>query len=289
MTDKKPVTLLIDGDVVAFIAAAAVQHTLEDDYGYIWPFANKAEGEAAVENILYGTMQRLKADGFEVYLSHEGNWRKLYDPLYKANRKDTVRPLLLAHLRDYLREKHEAEAWNGLEADDVVSIIATSERRDEEHIIVCGRDKDFGCIPGRYHDISKGDDKVVETTLEEANRFHLVQTLAGDRVDNYGGCPGIGMTRAKQILEDPHVLRPSKGIVTRGPRKGEETTRWIGEPTKDLWACIESHYAKAGLGSEDALRNARLAYILRAEDYDMKTGRITLWEPDFLRRSNEGF
>lgn len=275
-------TLLIDGDVVAFIAAAAVQHTLDDSFGYIWPFANKAEGEAAVENILYGTMQRLKADGFEVYLSHEGNWRKLYDPLYKANRKDLARPLLLSHLRDYLREKHDAEAWNGLEADDVVSIIATSTRREEEELVVCGRDKDFGCIPGKYHDISKGDDVVIETTLEEANLFHLVQTLAGDRVDNYGGCPGVGMERAKRMLAEPHTLVPTKGIVTRGPRKGEETTRWIAKPTEDLWACVVSQYLKAGLDEEDALRNARLAYILRAEDYDQKTGRITLWEPSKL-------
>lgn len=280
-------TLLIDGDVVAFIAAAAVQHTMEDSYGYVYPFANKAEGEAAVENIIYGTMQRLNADGFEVYLSSDTNWRKEIDPQYKANRVASVRPLLLSHLREYLRHKHDAETWHGLEADDVLAIIATSDRREAEDLVICGRDKDFKGIPGRYHDISKADAEIMESDEEQANLFHLTQTLSGDRVDNYGGCPGIGGTRAKAILDEPHILIPKQGIVTRGPRKGEPVTRWMSEPTNDLWACVVSQYEKAGLGADDALRNARLAYILRAEDYDMKTGRITLWSPEKLKHTQK--
>lgn len=274
--------LLVDGDVIAFIAAAAVQNTWEDTAGYVWPFANTAEGEAAVENLLHGLKFNLRADDMRVFLTHEVNWRKQLDPEYKANRKDSVRPLLLSRLREYLREKHGAETWANLEADDVVSILGTEDVENETRII-CGKDKDFLGIPAPYHRL--GDDKgaIVEPTLAEANLFHLAQTLAGDRVDNYTGCPGLGMERAQRLLEDPVVLKPTKGIITRGKNKGQEVTKWVSEPTDDLWACVVSQFLKAGLTEDDALRNARLAYLLRAEDYDQQTGRITLWVPEKLK------
>lgn len=279
--------LLFDGDVIAFVAAAGVQHNLEDSFGYIWPFANVAEGEAAVENMLSTTARKLAPEGdfeVEVYLSDpEANFRKEIFAGYKENRKGNVRPLLLAKLKDYLRAEHGAVHWDGLEADDVLGILSTSSPYDT---IIVGRDKDFLTIPGRYHRIKHFDGAgapiITTTTLADANRWHLIQTLAGDRTDGYDGCPGLGMERAARIIDDPHILKPTKGIVTRGPRKGVEITKWVGEPTDDLWACVVSHYEKEGLTEEDALRNARLAYLLRADAYDMDTGRITLWVPDTL-------
>ena len=38
-------------------------------------------------------------------------------------------------------------------------------------------------------------------------------------------------------------------------------------------------FHKAGLTEEDALVQARVARILRADDYNFKNGEITLWEP----------
>lgn len=282
------VTLLIDADVVAFTAASAVQHTHEDSFGYVMPFANKAEGEAVVDNMLLGLELDFKATHMRLILSDPvANWRRDVWPAYKANRSATMRPLLLDYLKQYVRDKYKAEHWPELEADDVLGILNTEPQGYEGKRILVGRDKDFKTIPGLYHRLKdydrSGKPIVSEITEWEATRFHMYQTLKGDMTDGYPGCPGIGDKRAEELLDNPVLLRPTEGVVTRGPRKGESTTRWVSEPTKDYWAMIVSHYRKGGQTEEDALVTARLANILRHDQYDRDTGEITLWTPNRLR------
>lgn len=280
--------LLVDGDIVAFVSSAAAQRNLQDEYGYVRPFANTVEGEALVENMLWSLKVGLKADSFEVYLSDpEHNWRREVDPTYKTNRVGE-RPLLLDYLKDYLREKHGAVHWDGLEADDTLSLLMTSPALGTNQRLVCvGRDKDFKSIPGLHHSWKQdvdlaGNMKVREVTQWEADRFHMIQALAGDRIDGFNGCPGIGMDRAATIIDNPTRLVPQEGVKTRGVNKGEAVTRWIAEPTRDYWACIVSHYRKQGLTEDDALVTARLARLLRHGEYDRETGAVTLWTPDKL-------
>jgi len=281
--------LLIDGDVIAFMAAAAVQHVVEDSFGHVSHFAIKAEGCVVAKNIVHGLKQQLKADSFEVILSDpKDNWRHLVDPAYKTNRVGE-RPLLLDILKQYLRDELAACHWPGLEADDTLSILMTDpddnrEAHNEGVRKVCvGRDKDFKSIPGLHHSIKQDlPGKVREISQWEADRFHLIQTLAGDRVDGFPGCPGIGMTRAESIVDNPVRLVPKPGVKTRGVNKGESVTRWMAEPTRDYWACIVSHYRKAGLEEKDALVTARLARLLRHGEYDRETETVRLWTPDLL-------
>lgn len=282
--------LLVDEDIVAFVSSAAAQRNLQDEYGYVRPFANTVEGEALVENMLWSLKVGLKADSFEVYLSDpEHNWRREVDPTYKTNRVGE-RPLLLDYLKDYLREKHGAVHWDGLEADDTLSLLMTSPALGTNQRLICvGRDKDFKSIPGLHHSWKQdvdlaGNMKVREVTPWEADRFHMIQALAGDRIDGFNGCPGIGMDRAASIIDQPVRLVPQEGVKTRGVNKGEAVTRWIAEPTRDYWACIVSHYRKQGLTEDDALVTARLARLLRHGEYDRETGAVTLWTPDKLPR-----
>lgn len=284
-------TLLIDGDTVAYIAASAAQNTIEDHQGFITPFANVHEGQALVDNIILGLMRDLEAHGMQAYLSDpEANWRHQLMPDYKGNRDHSAmaRPLLLGRLKEYLRSAYEASHWAGLEADDVLGILATTPDLYPGETIVVGRDKDFRTIPGLHHQI--GTDKhgvIKEVTLASADFFHLVQSFAGDRIDGYPGCPGIGMERATKILADPVILEPEHGVVTRGARKGQATAKWMPKPAHgNLWACIVSHYRKAytisGISKdpeEAALLTARMARILRAPDYNKETGAVTLWVP----------
>lgn len=302
--------LLIDGDIIAFISAAACQNTVEDGYGYVYPSANKTQGQVLVDNLLFGLMQGLDASSHNVILSDpKDNWRHQIDPNYKGNRDPAMKPLLLGFLKDYLRESYEAFHLPGLEADDTLGIIATAppgtpsarfegitrapQPGDPEddgsppRVIVVGRDKDFKQIPGLHHqwkDLdANGKLRVREVSPWEATRFHLIQTLGGDAVDGYPGCPGLGMERATRVIDDPILLVPQPGVKTRGVNKGEAVTRWFSEPTADYWACIVSHYRKAGLTEEDALRTARLANILHHDQYDRSKERITLWEPGRLK------
>ena len=71
-------------------------------------------------------------------------------------------------------------------------------------------------------------------------------------VDNYPGCPGVGKVTAKKLLD------------------------------KDCsWGAVVDAYGKKGLTEQDAIHQARLAYILHREgDYDWETGEVRLWTPE---------
>jgi DNA polymerase-1 len=282
--------LLIDGDVIAFVAAAAAQKVYMDAFGIVQPFAHRQEGEAICDNLIGGLLSGFSTDNFEVYLSDpHANWRKEVMPSYKANRVEDwagqTRPLLLPYMKGYLTDKYKAVFWPELEADDVLGILSTAD--DSGESIICGKDKDFKTIPGRYHRLkdfdSKGKPVVNEITKWQATRFHLYQTLKGDPVDGYPGCPGIGDTRAEEVLDHPVVLTPQPGVKTSGKNKGDPTVKWVSEPTTDLWAMVVSQYRKAGQSEKEALLNARVANILHNDQYDRETKEITLWTPSRIR------
>lgn len=287
------VTLLIDGDVVAFTAASAAQHIHEDGFGFVQPFANRHEGEAIADNIIIGLEQLFSATHFKVVLTDPvENWRRGIWSAYKQNRAKNFRPLLLDKLKDYLRAKYGAFHWDSLEADDVLGILSTAPGEDKR--ILIGKDKDYLTVPGFYHRLrdldAKGKPVVKEVTPWEAQRYHLLQTLMGDQVDGYPGCPGIGAKRANELLDNPVLLTPQAGVKTRGVNKGESTTKWVAEPTRNLWAMVVSHYRKGmDAGPQEAekaaLVSARLAYILHHEDYDRETQSIRLWTPEKLRQA----
>lgn len=282
-------TLLIDGDILAFVSAAAAQRAIGnpqvDDSGCIYAFASLPEGIAIMENMLGSLKAKLNATGACIALSSSSNWRKEVLPSYKSNRDELSKPVLLGHLKQHLRDAHGAESVEGLEADDLVGIWATAfDDGFMDQRICVSRDKDFQGIPGFHHTLgdlrSDGTPRVREVTEWQAKRFHLVQCLSGDRIDGYGGCPGLGMARAAAIIDDPKRLVPRAGTITVGKNKGKSVTRWFAEPTNDYWACIVSNYLKAGLTEHDALLTARVAKILLAEDYDFKKGVVRLWTPE---------
>lgn len=288
MPDPAQTTLLIDADIIAFTAASAVQKISEDEFGFVVPFANRHEGEAVVDNMLGGLQTLLGATHFKLVLTDPAeNWRRAVLPSYKAFRKDSFKPLLLERLKDYMRDKYGAFHWASLEADDVLGILMTEPQDYPGKRILVGKDKDFLTIPGDYHrigDLDINGKPVIRTTSKwETIRYHLGQTLSGDATDGYPGCPGLGKTRVPELLDNPKLLIPQPGVITRGPNKGNSTTKWVAEPTRDLWAMVVSHYKKAGQGEAEALQNARCAHILWHEDYDRANEEIRLWTPEKLK------
>jgi DNA polymerase-1 len=113
--------------------------------------------------------------------------------------------------------------------------------------IIISPDKDMKQIPGQLYNL---DEKFTITKREGAT-WHLIQTLAGDQTDGYGGVPGIGVKRAE-------VLFNKEGYS---------------------WKTVVKAFEDKDLSEEDALINARLARILTVDDYDFKNKRPILWNP----------
>jgi DNA polymerase-1 len=96
---------------------------------------------------------------------------------------------------------------------------------------------------------------MLTVTEDEADYWHMFQTLTGDTVDGFKGCPGMGPVGAQKLL-------------------GEAMATEDG-----MWPYVVKAYEKKKLTEADALTQARLARILRWGDWDKNKKEPILWTP----------
>lgn len=256
-------TLLIDGDVEVFKAASVNQEVTDwgDDSG-ITVDVNQTGAEDYLVPALDRYRDALKADRLIVCLTDKDNWRKKLWPDYKANRKDIARPLLWQHCRDFLWDNYKVECWSRLEADDVMGILSTTIRGS----VIVSVDKDMKTIPCRLYNPDKPEDGVQLVDDVMAHEWHMQQALMGDATDGFKGCPGVGKVKAARIVRE--VFDEINPI--------QNYSAW----RIALWKRVVNAYLEKELTGEDALMNARLAYILRKPgEYNRQTAKIRLWRP----------
>lgn len=262
--NEKVRVALIDADGFLFSVACSGE-TVAKGQGEIGEdlFFQTLTDEEAYEKALRAIEQvilAVKATEAYICLSwNEGNFRKGVLPDYKMNRKASRRPPLLKTLREMFQERrpYPVLAVKNLEADDVVGITAGTLRAAGKDPVMCSPDKDLNTIPGKLYACREGA-VVIRVKEEEADRFHLYQTLAGDPTDGYTGCPKIGPVKAKAILD-----RCEAEGMTPGQR----------------WKEIVKEFAARGFDEEFALRQARVARILRSTDWDAVKKEPILWNP----------
>ena len=165
-----------------------------------------------------------------------------------------MKPLAYVQTVQKITSEFETRQVEGLEADDLIGIMGT--RPQYEGAVMVSLDKDFRTIPGIHFNPSK-ERKPVAVTLPQADRAWMYQTLIGDSTDNYKGCPGIGPKKADAFLRHPSV----------------------NAPLEFLWSFVVNAFRSKGLTERDALVQARVARILRDEDYNKTTKEVRLWHP----------
>jgi len=303
---KKRIALLLDGDYLIFSALSAAEE--ETDWGDdVWSLQcdhNKAR--AILRASIKGIRERLKefnnAELVMVFSTLDGNdnWRKKVLETYKANRKGKRKPV---GYREFLKECLEDTKtymrtfqWHGLEGDDVIGILATNpEYLGVDEAIPVSCDKDFKTIPGRFYWLT--ENKVLTLTEEEADMWHLYQTIKGDTTDGYGGIPGCGEkvdgVPIMEWLQNPTFFYQDVKVMKSGPRKGEEVPFWTScspeeaecrfERPLTLWDCIVSLAEKQGMNEVDLLAQARVARICRSSDFAWSTKTPILWTPPGYR------
>lgn len=248
--------ILFDADIIVYRFACRSECAVEWTPGEVSAVGDidQARNEARVW--IDQMMTKLKADDYLLIFGdeeHQASFRYKLFPQYKAHRTQGRPPVHRYEVERMLRAEFPSKFKPGLEADDVLGILATDPNATEERIII-SIDKDFKTVPGLHFNYRK--DKEVRTIDQaEADFNHLFLTLVGDTADGFKGCPGIGRKRAMKIL---HADRK------------ENLNRWG-------WV-IEAFEAK-GLTADDALLQARLARVLRYTDYDFKTKQPILWTP----------
>lgn len=267
---------LIDGDIFAYEVAAGAEEAVHwgDDLWTLHAFETPARSK--LDERLSAIKEDLGADEIIIALTGVENWRYDVLPTYKANRLGQRKPMLLRTMKEHLSENYKCFVKKNLEADDVLGILATWEGLKGEKIIVT-KDKDLQTIPGKIYLTHKPELGVRNITVAEADRFHFIQTLAGDVTDGYKGCPGVGVDTGAELLDTLTGYESYEHTFKSGKRKGETETRWRKVEMSSHWEVIVSCFARQGLGEEEARTQARVARILRADDYDFKTGEVKLW------------
>lgn len=272
-------TLLIDGDVIAYQVAATNQTDIDWGDDTVSTVLTEDQAKAAVDRQVASLMERLEADEAILCLTDGINWRMDVLPTYKSNRADKVRPALLPVMREHILNNHKSYLRPTLEGDDCMGILATHPNLIKGEKVIVSIDKDMKTIPTKVYNPNRDEEGIVDISEEEANWWHLFQTITGDTTDGYKGCPNAGKETAIELLANPYLLVPYEYEFKRGAKKGTTETRYTKEPTDNVWASIVSLYEKQGLTEEDALAQARVARILRHTDYDFKNKKVKLWNP----------
>lgn len=105
------------------------------------PLANAL---STVKSKLVNLKEKFKTEQMELYISGDNNFR-LSLPLpeqYKSGRKDTMRPLLLSEIKDYLIKYHKAVVVDGDEADAALTTRMWDGYKSKQKIIAVTVDKD---------------------------------------------------------------------------------------------------------------------------------------------------
>jgi len=247
--------LLIDGDILTYKVCWAVQTVVHWDDDILTTATNVSELKAQANTMISEWQAKLgggdEASTIICFSDRANNFRRKIFPDYKLNRKDQKKPLGYNHLETYLKEHYSTKTQPMLEADDVLGILATDGEFDRN--IIISIDKDMLTIPCEYYNMDSEVTEIIDEKM--ADHMFFFQTLTGDAVDNYKGCPGIGPKRATELL------------LTKGVK----------------WQTIKDAYAKAGLTEDHALTQARVARILRSKDYNFNKEEINLWNPTMKR------
>jgi 5'-3' exonuclease len=242
-------TLLIDADWLLYSACAANEcdirwdewtHTLHLEQGDVKDYISSRLSfwrDVTLDNDLI------------LCFSDYPTFRHEIHQEYKANRLGKRKPLGIRDLRIWMEQSYPARTYTGLEADDVLGLLATSGTLSNP--IVISPDKDMRTVPCQI----LVNDQIEVIHPVDANRAWMTQVLTGDSTDNYQGLKGFGPVTAAKTLADAITL-------------------------PELWDKVVGAYKKAGRTYSDAVHMARLSRILRHGDYDFDTSTIKLWEPD---------
>ena len=258
--------LLIDADVLAYEAASGCEKAVEWEPGY-WTWSCQFEQVVdKFDSLLFDITETLKGEPVLCLTDSEGNYRFGVLPTYKGKRSNVKKPLVLKPFKQYLIDERGAYFRPRLEGDDVMGILATRANPKKEERVIVSVDKDMKTIPGLVcrWPIEKEPRLISE---EEADYWHMFQTLTGDATDGYSGCPGIGPKKAEAILSKDSIWQ----------RFG---THYDDSQLSSLrWQAVVEVYKKNGLSEVEALTQARVARILRASDYNFEKKEPILWTP----------
>jgi len=162
---------------------------VEEDY------IAKRNAKAIVNTVLEG----FPGASVEYYLTGKDNFRDLIYDQYKANRIGVDKPVHHKLVLDYYKELLSPTTVDGMEADDMLAIRATTLGNEGKEWCIVSQDKDLKTVPGLHYDPVKASMEIVDPWT--ADFYFYGQVLTGDTSDNIPGLYGVGKKKASDMLE----------------------------------------------------------------------------------------
>lgn len=192
---------IIDCDPIVYKCGFSIEeYNKELDIVTVEPLKN---GIYNVNSMMKKILRMTECDDYFGYLTSndKSNFRFELFPEYKANRKNSKKPVYYNEIRDYLMNTWKASLIFGEEADDACSIkhceLTPIWDKEDTTSIVCSFDKDFNNIPGWHYNFTKEDIYYV-SPIDALRNFYL-QLLTGDTSD---GIPRIKSRWNKKKTEE---------------------------------------------------------------------------------------
>ena len=246
--------LLIDGDEIVYKIMAAHEEEVDFDRGChenawlyeadIYLITNVSKAREAIDTKLL----ELGKDYDLVFtcFTSTPNFRHDVFPDYKGGRLTKRKPLGYWSEVDRVMTSavFNGRKIPGLEADDVMSIIATNPKYRKYDCTIYSQDKDMYQVPDCT--LIRGEE-VSTRSVQEANLFRYQQALTGDRTDGYFGLKTYGPKKAQALL-DGHTDADEQTIID----------------------AVVSEYLDRGESLDYAYSQINCACILRYEEYDFE-------------------
>ena len=176
------------------------------------------KANTTLEEIIFrntGMMKTAPYDRVIVCWDSFKNWRKQFDPEYKANRKDPARVKLKEEIEPHMiNAQHFMSALHvpqfqvdGLEADDILGILTEHYKNSGWTVTIVSGDKDLHQLldwgkvlihDGESTFIDEGT--FIEKWKMRAHHWQEAKALMGDDGDNVIGIDGIGEVLSTAIV-----------------------------------------------------------------------------------------
>ncbi len=257
--------VIIDADVVAYMSASAAVNDEEVD---VWGegVAQSQSHNATTRAINMVESWAELADTSVIRLAFSGpsdkNFRRRVHPLYKAQRA-TEKPEGYSDVVNVLKDRYDWRQYPSLEGDDILGMHMG------QGWTAVSTDKDMQTVPGKFIRVrTTGDVDRFDSSEYTANRFWMWQTLVGDPVDNYKGCPGCGRKGADVLLNN---IYSKNGYIMWDNVVRRYEQAWNKPASQKKFV--------TGHPYDEALMNARAARILRDGEYNYDFDEVELWTP----------
>ena len=182
--------ILFDADSLLWSSCYPLENTIEEatfkfDEVFM-SIVNKLEEVYEIDEVI-------------TFSGSKGNFRKIIDSNYKANRKKSNIPPLLNELSEYVKEGYSSISKAGYETDD---LVASMWAKDKQGSLIVSIDKDYLQFPATIYNYHYKHQTVTTYTEQEATYFFHEQLILGDTADNVNFCKGYGKAYCKKAFKD---------------------------------------------------------------------------------------